>query len=863
MSRTIAALCALLCLGFASPLFAPRRVVAVRAQAPIVLDGAFDDPAWQAAPVADQFMQEDPAPGELATLHSSFRVAFDDDALYLAIRMDDPAAAHIAAPLGRRDDENNSDWCFVELDSRRDRRTAYSFGVNPAGMQVDGMFVNDTEYDATWNAVWEAATRRDATGWTAEYRIPFAALAFQPPDDGAAMRWGINVYRSNPHTGEVSNWSPRTPEVGGVVSLFNELEIASAPRVRRIELTPYASFAVERSAAHARELTPRAGLDVNLGITPSIGLVATVLPDFGQVEADPTQLNLTELELFQEERRPFFTEGIDAFKFDTALNLTSRDIAFGDEAALYSRRIGRAPEGDLPSAARAPIATDILGAAKLFGRTASGWRAGVLAAVTDGAHASTPTGDVAIAAPSQAAIVRVVREADNGNLAAGAFASGLHRMLDAPLDAQLTRDAGALGIDGRARWDGYEARAWALATTQRGSRDAIDRLASAPWHNLDRPDAPRLHLDADATHLDGIAGEARVARISGALQGNLAARAISPGFDVNALGFQRNSDWMLVAGQWAYSQYPRDSWVRHWQVGSDNAGLGWSWGGERRAAVVDAYATLGLPSYWGGTVTAQHEAAVRSMEWLRGGPALVLPPRELAKLSIHSDSRRPTVATVDALGSIEPGSGSRALSIEPSVTVRISDNVAGVLGASYHEQVVGWQYVAGPGDGAMAAPADTYVVARLRQRTLALSLKADIALSPRFIIQLYAQPFVTLGRYGRYAQVGDPHADDVDARVRAFAPSELASDGELLRFMPADRAAFALQRPDGSERTLIASAIARWELAPGSFLTAVWSHRGDGGALTRAARLGDELGDVLHERGIDVFLVKLGWRFAP
>src|SRR5262249_44230330 len=153
----------------------------------------------------------------------------------------------------------------------------------------------------------------------------------------------------------------------------------------------------------------------------------------------------------------------------------------------------------------------------------------------------------------------------------------------------------------------------------------IARVASAPWHNLERPDAPRLHLADDATDLPGLAGEARLAKIGGAWRWTLAARAISPGFDVNGLGFQRNSDWILFAGAWSYDAYPQGAWLRHWQVGTDNAGVGWSFGGERRASVVDGFVLFDFANYWGASLTLQHEASVLSTEWLRGGPALALP----------------------------------------------------------------------------------------------------------------------------------------------------------------------------------------------------------------------------------------------
>lgn len=835
------------------PLFEPRSVTAHRADAAIHVDGLLDEAAWAAAPIAERFMQQGPRPGAEAQLRTTFRVIFDDAALYVGVRLEDPAVAQLQAPIGRRDDENSSDWCFVEIDSRRDRRTAYSFGVNPAGMQVDGVFLNDTDYDASWNAVWEAATHVDAGGWTIEYRIPFSVMAFEAGT--APMRWGINVYRSNPHTGEVSNWSPRVPQLAGVVSRFNELVVGAAPEVHRLDLTPYALLQFERGGS----LTPRAGLDANVGLTPSIALSATVLPDFGQVEADPTQLNLTTFELFQQERRPFFTEGLDAFRFDTSLALVSRDDSFANEAAFYSRRIGRAPEGELPAGATAPLATDILGAAKLFGRSSSGWRAGLLAAATGGADATGPQGTTPVAGATESAVGRVVREAYGGNAALGLFASGLHRHVDGALADQLASDAGALGGDARIRWgdQSYEARAWALATEQRGTRAAIARLATAPWHNFLRTDAPRLRLADDATTLTGAAAELRLAKVSGDLQWSVAGRGISPGFDINGLGFQRNSDWALISGTWSYQKYLVSPWLRRWRIGSDNAGLGYSWGGERRAAVADGYIRFDFANYWDAYVLFQHELAVQSTEWLRGGPAVVLPPREQVSLVAHSDTRRTTLAGLELTHSSEPGSGSRATSIAPSLTLRLSDHVAGILGASYQDQVIGWQLVAGPG----SAPAETYLVGRLRQRTAALSIQADLAISPRFIVQLYAQPFATIGRYSRYALLADPYAARTGDRFTVLGADQLAGDAQMLTVR--GPTSFTVARPDGSARSLIASAVARWELAPGSFLTAVWSHRGDAATATSHARLASELGDVLAEPGADVVLVKLGWRWAP
>ncbi|HEY0553954.1 MAG TPA: carbohydrate binding family 9 domain-containing protein, partial [Thermoanaerobaculia bacterium] len=213
----------------ALPLTGPRPVI----------DGRLDEPVWQQAAVATGFVVSSPRPGAPASLRSEARVLVDSEAIYIGLTYFDPEPAKIQAPLARRDDETVSDWAFVEIDSRHDRRSGFSFGVNPRGVQVDGLWSDDIVYDSSWNAVWEAAAHVDARGWTAEVRIPFSQLAFRLPPGASELVWGINFYRYSPGHGESSNWSPRYHGLGGVVSHFNDLHLPAPPRVRRLEVTPY------------------------------------------------------------------------------------------------------------------------------------------------------------------------------------------------------------------------------------------------------------------------------------------------------------------------------------------------------------------------------------------------------------------------------------------------------------------------------------------------------------------------------------------------------------------------------------------------------------------------------------------------
>jgi hypothetical protein len=150
----------------------PRTMRAIRLTGPPpTIDGRLDDPIWRTVPVATDFVQSSPHPGALARWRTEVQVAYDDAALYVAVRLYDPHPDSIVAPYPRRDDETTSDWAFVEIDSRHDHRSAFGFGINPRSVQADGAWSDDVVYDGTWDGVWEGAARIDSLGWTAEYRI--------------------------------------------------------------------------------------------------------------------------------------------------------------------------------------------------------------------------------------------------------------------------------------------------------------------------------------------------------------------------------------------------------------------------------------------------------------------------------------------------------------------------------------------------------------------------------------------------------------------------------------------------------------------------------------------------------------------
>ena len=189
--------------GTAAPL-AAQVVPASRATASaLYVDGELTESIWSRAEPIDEFLQREPSEGAPPTFRTEARVAYDDSAIYVAVRAFDPQPDRITAFLTRRDVWSASDWIRVYLDSYHDRRSAYSFAVNPLGVKLDTYHFNDTNEDDTWDAVWEVAVSRDAEGWRAEFRIPFSQLRFSAGGDG---RLGFAVARSVARLNETTTW---------------------------------------------------------------------------------------------------------------------------------------------------------------------------------------------------------------------------------------------------------------------------------------------------------------------------------------------------------------------------------------------------------------------------------------------------------------------------------------------------------------------------------------------------------------------------------------------------------------------------------------------------------------------------------
>jgi hypothetical protein len=819
-----------------------RMARAARTPQPPRIDGALNDDAWRQAQPLTGFIQRGPNPGAPSTLPSEARVLYDDGALYVAVRMDDPHPDSMQAPLGRRDLTGiSSEWAHVFLDSYNDKRTAFRFSVNPRGVQKDAFHSNDTSEDLGWDAVWESAARVDSAGWTVEYRIPLSQLRYSGTE--GEQTWGIQVSREIARRNEIADWNAIHPDRNGFVSQFGEVSgIRGIRSARRLEVLPYSVARVTREPGSdddpfwdENQPFGSVGADVKYGLTSDLTLTATINPDFGQVEADPSEVNLSAFESFFQERRPFFTEGSDIFRFNVGFPYGVRGGQFGNDQPFYSRRLGRTPQGRAPDDARfaaAPEATTILGAAKLSGKTRSGWSIGLLDAVTarEDVRFVTPDGrgETVVEPMTNYAVGRVIKDFRGGRSAVGGIFTATHRDLDGAEGLDWMPGQSYLaGIDGRHRFGGnnYEVEGALLGTHVRGTTDAITAIQTRAGHYFQRPDADHLSLDADATSLSGWMGRASVQKVGGGhWRAGAYAHARSPGLEMNDLGIVRNADWGLLGARVGYEEFRPGKLFRRWDVGLDTWN-GWSFGGERLTTGFHAGAFGHFVNNWGSWIDVNHEFQALRADVLRGGPSFVGPAYSNVNFGFFSDSRKRLSGEVFGGRWNEWGTSGGGYWTGASLNFRPSSRIRLSAGPNVNYSHDPWIFVS---EGRTEAGTSHYVFGDIRNRSISLSTRVNYAFTPRLTLELYAQPFVAAGEYAEFKEVTDGHAERFDDRFHTYTVGTEIDGGEPERYgVRLDGTGdpdFTFRNPDFNFKELRTNAVLRWEYRPGSTLFVVWSH---------------------------------------
>jgi Domain of unknown function (DUF5916)/Carbohydrate family 9 binding domain-like len=840
------------------------EAVPVSGEAPRI-DGDLTDAAWQTAAVATSFVQFRPDEGDAASERTEVRVLYGETSLFISFRAFDREPEKIEGQLTRRDQQSFSDRVHVLIDSYNDKRTAFHFAVNPKGVKQDYYRFDDTSEDPGWDAVWEVATAVDSQGWSAEFEIPYSQLRFARAE---SQTWGINFQRDIARKNETAFWAPISGQDNAMVSKFGSLRgLKDLAPPRRLEVTPYSLARLQRAPGDTNDPFYREndtfgtmGVDLKYGLTSNLTLDVSVNPDFGQVEADPAQVNLSAFETFFPERRPFFIEGANIFNFGISLG------DGGNESLFYSRRIGRTPQGRAnPQGGYADASpnTTIQVATKLSGKTESGWSIGLMHASTSREDAAIVTGDGVslnqmIEPRTQYGVARIQKDFREGRSAIGLIGTGVVRAADAAADLNLHKNAVTGGLDFRHRFgnDKYEVSGYALGSRVTGTADAIARTQRAAGRYLQRPGVDHLNYDPTRTSLSGMTAAAKVGKINGGFwryQAGFQTR--SPEFETNDIGFLRDVDFTFGWGWVGYQHYLPTKHFRRWNLNA-NAWTSRSYGGEKTGTGGNINGSFQLSNWWNGWLGVNYQQGATSRGLLRGGPSFQTENQINGWAGFGSDSRKQIQFNINFFGSRRPESDSWSFNASPNLTWRPSGRARISVGSFYNRNVDDRQWVT-----RLALNEDQYIFGRIDQQTVGVTGRVDFSFTPDLSLQLYAQPFVSAGSYSDFKRVADPqgatYADRFD-----LLDTEVV-DGTHRADVDGDGTTERIGNPDFNFKQFRSNAVLRWEFRPGSALFIVWSQGRDQFSRSGDFNFRSDLGTLFGAPTDNVFMVKFTYWMNP
>jgi hypothetical protein len=842
---------------------AAPTIKAGRIQGGIEIDGKLDEGSWATAQPVSEFTQTEPSEGQPATERTEVRVLIGDDAVYVGARLYDREPKRIKAALARRDEDVEADEFDVYLDTFHDHLSGVRFRVTPGGATLDGILgssAQGSDEDLSWDPVWESGTQVDSLGWTAEIRIPLSQLRYNSTANGT---WGIQFYRKVLRKGEEA-WFSFVPksEVEGVSRYGHLVGLGPLQAQRRLELTPYllARGDYEPSVEgdpfrSGNEYDGSAGLDLKYGLTSDLTINATVNPDFGQVEVDPAVVNLSVFETFFPEKRPFFVEGADVFRFGGIRASNS----FGVPDIFFSRRIGREPQrtldGDEFNYVDAPTETSIRAAAKLSGRTRSGWSIGVLDAVTAGEDAQYVD---ALGSPVTTPVEpltnyfvgRVRKDLRDGNSTVGIIATGVNRNQDSPaLDSLLRGSAYSFGVDFTNSWAD---RVWSLdgsvgVGTVRGTPEAIARTQRSSARYYQRPDAISYHLDTTRTSLSGHAWQLAFRKNKGRhWAGGLVYQETSPGVETNDLGFQSEASQRGISTALEYNDRQPGKVFRRWGL-FPFTNHQWNFDGN---IVYGSYGLIfsgQLRNFWDFQLRGDYTSSAYDDRLTRGGPLARQPTSGDVRVTVNSDIRKTTrlnanLTQVWTSADETRTEGDLTLSVRPTPALKLSLGPALLL---LHTKS---QYVeAVPDPVATATFGTRHVFATLDQQEVSMITRVDWTFTPRLSLQLFLQPLISAGDYTDLKEFVQPRTYDFAVYGMDKGNATETTDGTVID--PGDGgAAFTVPEQNFTVRSFRANAVLRWEWRPGSTFFLVWQQNRQNDDTSGNLQLGDDL-DALFSGG--------------
>jgi len=839
----------------------------------IIIDGKIDDEAWNKVEWAGDFIQRTPYENEAPSQETKLKILYDDKNIYFGFRAFDTDPSKITSITAPRD-WFPGDWVEVNIDSYFDKRTAFSFTLSVSGVRGDEFISDDGDnWDTSWNPIWYGKTNIDEKGWTAEMKIPLNQLRY---NDKEEQVWGIEVTRRIHREEERSVWQLITQDEPGWVSNFGELRgIKGIKSLRHIELSPYIVGKLERFKAEAEDPFNNGstenfniGLDGKIGVTTDLTLDMTINPDFGQVEADPSEINLTEFETYFSERRPFFIEGNNILDYQLTSAITGG--SFVSDNLFYSRRIGRKPRyyPDDYDYIDTPENSTILGAFKLSGKTKKGWSVGIMESITEMEIAEYEFDGqkekVTVEPLTSYFIGRIIKDFNKGNSYLGGMFTSVNRNIENDYLNYLNKSAYSGGIDFLQQWN--DKKYYLIATTAfsyiQGDEKAILEAQTGSARYFQRPDNNYVSVDSSRTSLSGYAGSVIFGKSSSSrIKYQTGVSWRSPGFEINDIGYMRRAD-----------QINQFTWVGYWinqpfgifRKFSVNANqwCNWDFGGVNTSNAVNmnVHGTFKNNSNFGGGMTRSFEYI--SNEILRGGPSVKRSGDWDGNLNFNSDGRKRLSFSCGTNFGFGDNDNNSYNSYWFSVRIRTSNQLRISMNPSYNKYEQNLEYVTTE----EFEEEDRYIFSSLFQETTSLTFRVDYCITPNFSIQYYGSPFISAGKYSNFKRITDSKADKYEDRFYIFLDDEIDYDIDDEEYQVDENhdgtPDYYISNPDFNYKAFNSNLVVRWEFSPGSNLYFVWSQNRSDYISDGDFSYTNDMKDLFEIHPHNVFLIKINHWFS-
>ncbi len=828
-----------------------RRVYdATRLEKRPKIDGKLTDECWLQGKWSAGFRQQQPSQAQAPSQETEIKILYDDNNLYVGIRCYDNEPEKIQPILGRRDDFRG-DITGIALDTYNDKLTAFEFNLTAAGQKMDLVHLGAYLWDFNWDAVWEGKSHVGDSAWTAEMRIPFSQLRFANKEEHV---WGMHVWRWIDRLDEEDQWKLIPVDAPAMVYIFGELRgIKGIQSKRKVELLPYTKAKYISNGEGKSNVG--FGLDGKVGVSSDFTLDFTMNPDFGQVEADPSVLNLTSYETFYEEKRPFFLEGNSILEYSS-----------GNDFLFYSRRIGHSPslvpkleEGE---SVDMPENATILNALKLTGKNKKGLSLGIINSMTAKETATITGGNSErkeVVEPfTNYFIGRVKKDFDGGNTVLGGMVTSTLRSINSPDKEFLPKTATVAGIDFQHNWKKrkYYIDFKSFYSDVTGSEEVIRGLQLSSRHLFQREGASHFTYDPERTSLSGWGGEISGGKRSGKFRvtGNFSWR--SPSVDLNDLGYLKQADMIGEKVVLRYQVNKPKGILRSYYFTLKQE-RNWSYGFENTNNEIDLHASAKFKNLWIVHADFDNNFNIFDTRELRGGPSLRKDNNSSAELNVQTNSTNKLFFGASYNRDWSKNRITKSKDYTFYFRWRLTNQLTLTSTTVFDKLVDNSQYVGQSTFGNKKR----YMVGKLERKTLFTTLRFEYFVTPELSLQYYGSPYASIGRYPNIRRVVSAHASSLDER---FASLDVVKDGNkwYLDENGDNVSDYHIWKPEFEFKEFQSNFVARWEFRPGSTFYFVWTNTRSKYIREYNNCIFDSFRGIFDLKAQNAFMIKFNYWFS-